>query len=296
METESKRVKPCTPYSCNVAARSELSEPEETNPRPSRSRTVFSSAWCGEIPRRGLLVINADDWGRDRETTERTLECVRRGVVSSVSAMVFMQDSERAAGTAREQDIDAGLHLNLTTPFSGANCPARLAQHQQRIARCLRRYRLAQALFHPTLIRSFEYVVSAQLEEFCRLYGRTPERFDGHHHMHLCANVLLGRLLPPMTVVRRNFSFEPGEKSFANRLYRRAIDRILARRHRLTDFFFSLAPLEPPARLQGIFGLARQFAVEVETHPANPDEYRFLSSREICGLAGDVRIARGFAF
>ncbi len=296
METESKRVKPCTPYSCNVAARSELSEPEETNPRPSRSRTVFSSAWCGEIPRRGLLVINADDWGRDRETTERTLECVRRGVVSSVSAMVFMQDSERAAGTAREQDIDAGLHLNFTTSFSGANCPARLAQHQQRIARCLRRYRLAQALFHPTLIRSFEYVVSAQLEEFCRLYGRTPERFDGHHHMHLCANVLWGRLLPPVTVVRRNFSFEPGEKSFANRLYRRAIDRILARRHRLTDFFFSLAPLDPPARLQGIFGLARQFAVEVETHPANPDEYRFLSSSEICGLAGDVRIARGFAF
>jgi len=75
--------------------------------------------------------------------------------------MVFMQDSERAVGTAREQDIDAGLHLNLTTLFSGANCPARLAQHQQRIARWLRRYRLAQALFHPTLIRLFEYVVSA---------------------------------------------------------------------------------------------------------------------------------------
>jgi len=34
----------------------------------------------------------------------------------------------------------------------------------------------------------------------------------------------------------------------------------------------------------------------VETHPANPDEYQFLSSREICRLAGDVRIVRGFAF
>lgn len=248
------------------------------------------------MPQRGRLVINADDWGRDRETTERTLECVHRGAVSSVSAMVFMQDSERAAGIAREHEIGAGLHLNFTTTFSAANCPARLVQHQQRVARCLRRYRLAQALFHPTLMRSFEYVVSAQLEEFCRLYGRTPERFDGHHHMHLCANVLLGRLLPPMTVVRRNFSFAPGEKSFANRLYRRVVDRVLARRHRLTDFFFSLAPLDPPERLQGIFCLAREFVVEVETHPANPDEYRFLSSCEICALPEDVRIARGFAF
>ncbi|MDT8071010.1 MAG: ChbG/HpnK family deacetylase [Terriglobia bacterium] len=246
--------------------------------------------------RSGKLIIDADDWGRDQETTTRILSCVAQGSVSSVSAMVFMQDSERAAAIAREREIDAGLHLNFTTAFSAANCSAQLVQHQQRIARCLWRYRLAQALFHPTLMRSFEYAVSAQLEEFCRLYGRMPNRLDGHHHMHLCANVLAGRLLPPLTVVRRNFSFEAGEKCFANRLYRRVVDRILTRRHRLTDFFFSLAPLSPRRRLQRIFCLAQQFVVEVETHPANPVEYQFLSSREICSLAEDVRIARGFAF
>lgn len=199
-----------------------------------------------------------------------------------------MRDSERAAGTPRKQDIDAGLHLNLTTPFSGANCPARLAQHHQRIARCLRRYRLARALFHRTLIRSFEYEVSVQLEKFCRFYGRTPERYDGHHHMHFWANVLLGRLLPPVTVVRRNLSFEsfePGEKRSADRPYRRAIDCILARRHRLTDFFFSLAPLDLPLRLQRIFSLAQQFVVEVAAPAVNPNECRFLSNYEIYGLA-----------
>jgi len=62
METESKRVNPCTPYFCNVATRSELSALPETNPRPSRNRTVFSCSWRGEIPQRGFLVINADDW------------------------------------------------------------------------------------------------------------------------------------------------------------------------------------------------------------------------------------------
>jgi len=248
------------------------------------------------VLRAGKLIINADDWGLDQETTARILSCVARGSVSSVSAMVFMQDSERAAGIAREQDIDAGLHLNFTTAFSSAKCSTQLVEHQLRIAQCLRRHRLAQALFHPTLMRSFEYAVSAQLEEFCLLYGRMPQRLDGHHHMHLCANVLVGRLLPPVTVVRRNFSFEAGEKSFANRLYRRVVDRTLARRHRLTDFFFSLAPLNPHMRLQRIFSLARQFAVEVETHPANPDEYQFLSSGEVCRLAGDVPITRGFAF
>jgi predicted glycoside hydrolase/deacetylase ChbG (UPF0249 family) len=65
----------------------------------------------------GALIINADDWGRSRETTDRTLECWERGSISSVSAMVFMEDSVRAAALARERGIDTGLHLNFTTPF-----------------------------------------------------------------------------------------------------------------------------------------------------------------------------------
>jgi hypothetical protein len=242
----------------------------------------------------GLLIINADDWGRDHETTERTFECIRRGAVSSVSAMVFMGDSDRAAAIAKENAIHAGLHLNFTTPFSAPDCSTRLAEHQQRLARYLLRHRLAQVVFHPMLARSFEYVVSAQLDEFCRLYGTPPQRLDGHHHMHLCANVLLGRLLPPGTVVRRNFSFQPGEKSPGNRFYRKVVDRMLARRHRLTDFFFSLPPLQPPGRLERISSLARRFVVEVETHPLDAEEYRFLAGGELFRRAGDVPIASRF--
>jgi predicted glycoside hydrolase/deacetylase ChbG (UPF0249 family) len=238
--------------------------------------------------------VNADDWGRDRETTGRTLDCVLCGTVSSVSAMMFMEDSERSAAIAREQRIDAGLHLNFTTSFSAPRIPARLSGHQQRLSLYLRRYRFSQVVFHPGLIRSFEYVVAAQRDEFIRLYGREPDRLDGHHHMHLCANVLLGGLLPPGTVVRRNFSFQPGEKSFGNRLYRHAVDRALARRHRLTDLFFSLHPLTPPGRLERIFELSSQFVVEVATHPHEPAEYSFLTDGGIRKLGGNHSVAPGF--
>jgi hypothetical protein len=250
--------------------------------------------WSPEAPPAGLLIINADDWGRDRETTDCTLECVLQGTVSSVSAMVFMADSERAAAIARERGIDVGLHLNFTTPFSVANPPAALMERQRELAERLLRHRLSQVLFYPRLMRSFQYVVSAQQDEFCRLYGALPARLDGHHHMHLCANVLLGRLLPHGTVIRRNFSFQLGEKSFGNRFYRKVVDRMLARRHRLTDFFFSLSPLEPPGRLERIFSLARRFVVEVETHPLDAEEYRFLAGGEIFRWAGDCPIARRF--
>jgi chitin disaccharide deacetylase len=249
-------------------------------------------AWSGEparrgdqTPRAGLLIVNADDWGMDSDTTDRTLDCVRRGGVSSVSAMVFMEDSERAATMARKHAIEAGLHLNLTTPFSALSCSARLMECQQKIALYLLRHRLAQVVFHPGLIHAFEYVVTAQLDEFRRLYGADANRLDGHHHMHLCANVLLQGLLPPNTIVRRNFSFEAGEKSIWNRYYRRMVDRLLARRHRLADYFFSLAPLQPEDRLQRIFSLSRDHVVEVETHPVNQDEYQFLTEGGLARLA-----------
>jgi hypothetical protein len=112
--------------------------------------------------------------------------------------------------------------------------------------------------------------------------------------MHLSANVLLHGLLPLGTIVRRHFSEESGEKPLRNRLFRKFTDVLLARRHRLVDFFFSLPPFQPPARLERIFSLACQFVVETETHPANPEEYRFLTGGEVFRRAGDVLIARGF--
>jgi predicted glycoside hydrolase/deacetylase ChbG (UPF0249 family) len=239
----------------------------------------------------GLLIINADDWGRDPETTDRIFDCVVRGTVTSASAMVFMEDSERAASIAKERGFDAGLHINFTTPFSAPNTPDRLKERHQKIAAFLVRRRLNQIIFHPGLASSFEYVMAAQMEEYCRLYGTKPERLDGHHHMHLCANVLMGRLLPPGTIVRRNFSFRPGEKSALNRFYRKVIDKSLARRHRLTDYLFSLQPLEPRDRLQRIFSLASASTVEVETHPINVDEHNFLMGQEILQLLKDIRVA-----
>lgn len=239
--------------------------------------TVRLAALSGKAPSGdGVLIINADDWGRDVVTTDRILECVRLGSVSSASAMVFMEDSERAAQIARETKTDVGLHLNLTTIFSKPR-NARLAEYQLRVARYLHGNRLAPVVFHPGLVRCFDYVVSAQLDEFRRLLDEEPARIDGHHHMHLCANVLMARLLPKGTIVRRNFSFGPGEKGFANRSCRKIVDLMLARRHRLTDFFFSLPPLSP-SRLQAIFHLASRSVVEVETHPVNSDEYGFLNS------------------
>jgi predicted glycoside hydrolase/deacetylase ChbG (UPF0249 family) len=150
-------------------------------------------------------------------------------------------------------------------------------------------------VYHPGLASSFKYVTATQIEEFERTFGVPPRRLDGHHHMHLCSNVVFGGLLPAGTIVRRHFSFRPREKGRINRLYRGIINRILARRHQLTDYFFSLPPLEPRSRIDEILLTARRSVVEIETHPVNREEYKFLTSGEVFRRAADLQIARGFA-
>jgi hypothetical protein len=59
----------------------------------------------------GQLIVNADDWGRDHETTDRTMVSVSDGAVPSVSAMAFMEDSGQSATIVREQGIDAVPNL-----------------------------------------------------------------------------------------------------------------------------------------------------------------------------------------
>jgi hypothetical protein len=244
---------------------------------------------------KAAVIVNADDWGREPTTTGRSLACLTRGAISSVSAMVFMEDSERAADLARQHQVDAGLHLNFTLAYSASHCALRLREHQEKLSRFLTAHKFAPMVYHPGLASSFEYVVKMQLEEYERLYGAPANRVDGHHHMHLCANVTRQELIPSGITVRRNLSFAPGEKGFLNRLYRRRQDRQLARRHRLTAFFFDLQPLEPRQRFTEILGLAPRFDVEIETHPVRDEEFSFLIDGALLRSASDIGVSRGYA-
>lgn len=238
-----------------------------------------------------MIIINADDWGRSRAETDAAAACHRAGRITSVSAMVFMEDSARAAELARSRGIDAGLHLNLTQPFGARVDDARLIESQRRICRFLGASRYAFLLYHPGLRADFRAVYAAQLAEFARLYGGAPTHVDGHHHKHLCTNMLLEPPIAPGTKVRRNFHFRAGDKGRLNRAYRRLADARLARRYRITDFFFSLAQCLRTRRLDEVRRHAETASVELMTHPANAAESDFLMSDDFAALFARLRKA-----
>src|SRR5436305_1691888 len=93
-----------------------------------------------------MLIINADDWGRCTAETDAAMACFQVGGLQSVSAMVFMEDSERAASLAKEVGIDVGLHLNLNQSFTRKPKSEALTKAHERIVRFMAKSKYAQLL------------------------------------------------------------------------------------------------------------------------------------------------------
>jgi predicted glycoside hydrolase/deacetylase ChbG (UPF0249 family) len=223
-----------------------------------------------------MLIINADDWGHSVEETDAAFRCYKERRITSVSAMVFMADSERAAGLAKANGLEVGLHLNFSEPFTDGRCPSHLRNCHNRIVKFLKRHKYAQILYNPSLRKEFAYSYQAQSAEFLHLYGKAPSHIDGHHHMHLCVNLLFSDMIPAGIRMRRNFSFWPGEKSWLNRTYRALIDRWLQRRYRLSDYFFDLTQTIREEKMARVVELAKSSEVELMTHPIIRTESDYL--------------------
>jgi len=236
-----------------------------------------------------MIIINADDLGRNKISTDNSLICFKNNRITSASAMVFMADSQRAAELALENGLNTGLHLNFTLKFDGDSISSKLLERQQCIVSFLRRSKYRPIFYNPFLKRDFEYVYNAQYEDYVRLYNKIPSHIDGHHHMHLCTNMIIDRLISEGSKVRRSFTFSAGEKMFLNRFYRNIVDSLLKSRYTCTDLFFCFSQNQSTERLLYIVMLAKYQIVEVMVHPERKKEFECLMSNEYFNLISLVQ-------
>src|SRR6185312_1476173 len=150
---------------------------------PLASRTVPAG--------QGLLIVNADDLGLDRPTTDAIIEVFRAGRITSATAMMHMPDTQRAAESARAAGLPTGLHLNLTEPFEDRAAPAAVRERQARAARIYTTSRVARWIYNPRLRTLVDDCVRDQLERYREVFGGDPTHVDGHHHLHTAPNVVL---------------------------------------------------------------------------------------------------------
>jgi chitin disaccharide deacetylase len=180
--------------------------------------------------------------------------------------------------------------LNLSQSYAVASTPAAVKAHEQ-VVRFMNRNKFAMFLYNPVLRTAFRDVFQSQMDEFHRLYGSAPTHIDGHQHRHLCANMLVEEVIPRGHKVRRNFTYFPREKSHFNRTYRKVVDRVLAIRYRITDYFFSLSDCLEGAKLAKVIALSHSANVEVMSHPVYRKEYTLLYANEFELLVNDTRLA-----
>jgi chitin disaccharide deacetylase len=230
-----------------------------------------------------MLYVNADDLGFDKDVTDQILTCYQLKRIHSASAMVFMKGSERASDLAIENQMPTGLHINFDQALTVRPIPKKLKNHHQAVSEYLKARKWNQIIYNPLLRNSFDYIFQAQWDEFYRLYDKEPERLDGHHHMHLCMNMLVSGKLPKGIRIRRNFTFYRGEKDPINRFYRYLVDHWLQTKFICTDYFFSMRPINYE-KLKKIVFLSSTSDVELMVHPGVEEEYEFLLSSEWAGL------------
>jgi predicted glycoside hydrolase/deacetylase ChbG (UPF0249 family) len=144
-------------------------------------------------------------------------------------------------------------------------------------------------LYNPFIAGAVTALVRAQQREFMRLYGGPPIYYNGHHHMHLCANVRASGLIPAGSRVRGTFTFERGQRGLVNVLYRRWLQGRIARRFRTPDGLFNIQPIHDTRRLQTVMQRAGTQSIELEVHPEVLSEREFLLSAEFGSLIDPVR-------
>ncbi len=227
-----------------------------------------------------LLIVNADDFGWNRGATDLTLECFAAGQITSTTALMYMEDSDRAAGLAVERELAVGLHLNLTDPYTADAVPDPVRERQAAACEIFGDggLRLRSWTYDPRIQGLVEATIRDQLERFRTLYGGEPTHVDGHNHVHVCPNPVRAKALSGFKLRDALWSW-PSTRS-AMGLARAARRELTARRHLGTRYFLDIAELH---RLDGgglgeRVGLARNSSVEVMAHPGFDHELEALRS------------------
>jgi len=233
-----------------------------------------------------MLIINADDLGMNKLSTNRIIACYDKRLITSTTAMVFMLDTLRAAELASSRNIGVGLHLNFTTPFT---CPPRnsnLEDLHRKLIKMFVSYRYCRYLYNPALHDNIYYCFQAQYDEFLQVFGKQPSHIDGHHHIHLATNILFGSVLPPGIKIRKNRDPDQHPNPVGSFL-RNRVTQYIKRKFVTTDLFYPIFPLSDARVAQKILK-ARFMNVELMVHPGEEYEFSYMNTDHYVRLVNIV--------
>lgn len=225
-----------------------------------------------------MLIINADDFGLNEKCTDRTIAAYNRQLITSCTAMVFMQDTVRAAELASCAGIGTGLHLNFTSRFGRPPGDRELEDHHRKLIKFFVSWRYLRYLYIPAIHKSIRYCFRAQYDEFLRVFKKQPTHIDGHHHIHLASNLVFGAILPRGTKIRR-MRGPVGKTHPVNSILRDYFNLYLRTRYLIADFFYYVDDLMNDTSLARRVLSSMDVSSEIGVHPGDDRDWLTISSR-----------------
>jgi hypothetical protein len=243
------------------------------------------------------LIVNADDFGFDKDTLEATIDCFRAGALTSATIMLGMPATEQALEFARgNPELDFGVHLVFTgdfgqAPLAGAQRVPSLVAADGRFLSV--RTARARALAGRLAQRELELEIQAQVRAVQEA-GVQVSHVDSHRHVHKLGSIraALARALPGLGIRRVRTAQDvyltrplASPTYWAGPRWRRHLRRAFE----TTDHFFMAGVSEPPwstplaPRLERLTG-----SLEVGVHPGSAPDWRARDRQEVLELAAGL--------
>jgi len=220
------------------------------------------------------LIINADDFGWDADTTNTTIALIERGWITSATIMTRCEASELAMDYARVAGsrVSFGLHFNivdhhkayLAAPNSLVDSDNRFRpSHRQRLAAMLGRLRRSDIAAE----------LRAQLSELKRHRVRISH-LDSHGHLHKFPAIAqaIGPVLTEFGVVK----IRRPQNLYTRRSFRDVLDYYCALRfphYVSTDYFWTPSHGES-AWLSDLHHFLPEGTTEIGIHPGQAEAWR----------------------
>jgi chitin disaccharide deacetylase len=222
------------------------------------------------------LIINADDFGYDRDTFETTCALLALGTVKSATILVGFPETQAAINFARStcQDISFGLHFNIAEgrPLSTRPVPSLVNQSGEFNGAIVQRLKAVSGRVSAIDVAT---ECEAQLS-ILRDNGLAVSHIDSHGHFHKFPAVLnaMAPVLKRFGVARiRRAQTLYDNPTFYNRTLDAYCNRAIDKFGGAPDHFFNTRT-HIPDWLQNIVERVPHGLTEIGIHPGSVEAWR----------------------
>lgn len=242
------------------------------------------------------IILHADDFGFNEETTQATIECFERGALTSATIMVNCEATQKAIEYAKKHpEFSWGVHLTYVdglTPIT--ECKSLLDENgvfadSNGIRKKAMTFRLNQREIIDETIAQIEILTNA---------GVKVSHLDSHGHIHKFPSFLLAvKKAARKCGIKRvrgvqNIFLKDGNRGligFLNSLFRTYISH----KYKSTDYFYMAANSFDTNWADSLLNqlnlIEDEKSIEVGVHPGTVEDWRINEFNDINDFAAKLK-------